>query len=204
MCKNNDNNISFLIRPTIDGNTSIRYTGTIKKGGADNPQQLMEIERKFLINQIPEQLEQYLKKELTQGYLCTSPVVRIRQQNEKYILTYKSDGMRSRIEQEMPLTKDAFKHLLKKTDGNVIQKTRYLLPIDGTSLTIELDEFHGNFEGIYLAEVEFASDAAADEFNPPEWFDEEVTYDGRFHNSQMSQMDTKAISELITYAKKGM
>lgn len=164
----------------------------------------MEIERKFLINQLPKQLENFPKKELVQGYLCTEPVVRIRQQDKDYILTYKSTGMRSRIEQEMPLTKDAFEHLLKKTDGNVIQKTRYLLPIDGTSLTIELDEFHGIFEGIYLAEVEFASDTAADEFNPPEWFDEEVTYDGRFHNSQMSQMDTKAISELITYAKKGM
>lgn len=164
----------------------------------------MEIERKFLINQLPKQLKDCQKRELAQGYLCTNPVVRIRQQDEDYILTYKSTGMRSRIEEEMPLTKEAFEHLLKKTDGNVIQKTRYLLPIDGTSLTIELDEFHGNFQGIYLAEVEFASDAAADEFEPPEWFDEEVTYDGRFHNSQMSQMNTKDSSDLIAYAKKGM
>lgn len=164
----------------------------------------MEIERKFLINHIPEQLQQYSKKELTQGYLCTNPVVRIRQQDESYILTYKSTGMRSRIEEEMPLTKDAFEHLLQKTDGNIIQKTRYLLPIDGTTLTIELDAFHGCFEGIYLAEVEFASDAAADDFSPPAWFDEEVTYDGRFHNSQMSQMAKKSIPDLIAYASKGM
>lgn len=164
----------------------------------------MEIERKFLIKQLPKQLENYPKKELTQGYLCTNPVVRIRRQDEDYILTYKSTGMRSRIEEEMPLTKEAFEHLLAKTDGNIIEKTRYLLPISETSLTIELDEFHGCFEGIYLAEVEFTSDAAADEFQPPEWFAKEVTYDGRFHNSQMSNMEPSAIPELNEYAKKGM
>lgn len=164
----------------------------------------MEIERKFLINKIPKYLENYSKNELIQGYLCTNPVVRIRRQDEEYILTYKSTGMRSRIEEEMPLTKDAFEHLLKKTDGNVIQKTRYLLPVEEAALTIELDAFHGYFEGIYLAEVEFASDAEADNFEPPEWFDEEVTYDGRFHNSQMSRMDTQEIPDLIAYAKKGM
>lgn len=57
----------------------------------------MEIERKYLIHTLPDHLEQYPKRELEQGYLCTAPVVRIRKDNERYELTYKkqrSDGAR--------------------------------------------------------------------------------------------------------------
>jgi CYTH domain-containing protein len=162
----------------------------------------MEIERKFLIRTIPAQLNQYPSYAITQGYLCTEPVVRIRQKNDAYILTYKSAGMRSRIEQEMPLTKEAFAHLLTKTDGNIITKTRYLIPDCTEGLTIELDCFHGCYEGIYLAEVEFANEAAADAYLPPDWFAEEVTYDGAFHNSHMSTMQPDAVCALVKRAQK--
>lgn len=158
----------------------------------------MEIERKFLIRKIPEQLENYPKKEIVQGYLCTEPVVRIRQFADQYILTYKSKGLRSRIEEEMPLTQEAFSHLLKKTDGNVISKTRYQIPDDNPTLTIELDQFHENFAGIWLAEVEFSNEQEADQYNPPDWFGEEVTYDSAFHNSHMSSLEKNQIPELIT------
>ena len=50
----------------------------------------MEIERKFLIRQLPEHLEQYPCLQIEQGYLCTNPVVRIRKQDDSYFLTYKS------------------------------------------------------------------------------------------------------------------
>ncbi len=53
----------------------------------------MEIERKFLITELPENLEQYPFHLIEQGYLCTAPVVRIRKQDEEYYLTYKSKGM---------------------------------------------------------------------------------------------------------------
>ena len=49
----------------------------------------MEIERKFRIDHLPEQLEQYPHTHLVQGYLSTDPVVRVRQDGEQYILTYK-------------------------------------------------------------------------------------------------------------------
>lgn len=48
----------------------------------------MEIERKFLIKDLPD-LTQYESKHITQGYLCTSPVVRVREDGDKYYLTYK-------------------------------------------------------------------------------------------------------------------
>ena len=73
-------------------------------------------------------------------------------------------------------------------DGIVIIKRRYLIPLDG-GLTCELDVFHGKYEGLLLAEVEFSSKEEAAAFVPPTWFDTEVTFDSRYHNSNMSKAE---------------
>ena len=146
----------------------------------------MEIERKYLILDLPDNLESYPHKKIEQGYLCTSPVVRIRRQNEEYFLTYKSEGLMSREEYNLPLTKEAYEHLKPKTDGYLISKTRYLIPFNDTH-TIELDVFDAPFAPLYMAEVEFAALEEANNFTPPQWFGEEVTFDGSYHNSAMSQ-----------------
>ena len=70
-----------------------------------------EIERKYLVKQVPENLASYPFHEIEQGYLCTEPVVRIRRQDEEYYLTYKSKGLMIREEYNLPLTKDAYFHL---------------------------------------------------------------------------------------------
>ena len=146
----------------------------------------MEIERKFLIPVLPEKLETYPHRRIEQAYLFTEPVVRIRRQDEDYILTYKSTGMIAREEYNLPLTKEAYEHLKEKADGIVLSKTRYLLPLpDG--LTIELDVFDGTYEGLWLAEVEFESIEQAESFVPPVWFGEDVTYSGKYHNSVLSR-----------------
>lgn len=146
----------------------------------------MEIERKFLIPTLPDNLGSYDYHEIEQGYLCTSPVVRIRKEDENYYMTYKSKGLMIREEYNLPLTKDAYYHMKKKADGIVISKTRYLIPLTD-KLTIELDIFHNEYEGLYLAEVEFESEEEANAFTPPAWFGEDVTCDGRYHNSTMSK-----------------
>ena len=146
----------------------------------------MEIERKFIPKRIPEHLEQYTYHEIEQGYLCTNPTIRIRKMDDTYFLTYKSSGLMAHLEQEMPLSKEAYEHLRKKTDGIFITKRRYYIPLDH-SHTIELDIFHGKLEGTILAEVEFASIEEADSFTPPDWFGKDVTYDSRYQNSEMSK-----------------
>lgn len=146
----------------------------------------MEIERKFIPKFLPDTLAQYPSHEIEQGYLCTNPVVRIRKLDDSYFLTYKSAGMLAHEEYEMPLSKDGYLHLREKTDGILITKRRYLIPLDA-SHKIELDIFHGDLEGVTLAEVEFASVEEANAFLPPEWFGEDVTYDIRYHNSEMSK-----------------
>ncbi|MBR4277980.1 MAG: CYTH domain-containing protein [Lachnospiraceae bacterium] len=162
----------------------------------------MEIERKFLIKKIPADLESYPSKRIEQAYLNISPVVRIRREDDDYYMTYKGSGMLAREEMNLPLTKDAYYHLLLKADGNVICKRRYIIPLehpkvvegapkppDGYSLIIELDVFDEPFAPLVMAEVEFGSKEAADVFLPPDWFGDEVTYIKEFHNSNMAMAD---------------
>lgn len=149
----------------------------------------MEIERKYLIDKenLINDIEGYPHHIIEQGYMCTEPVVRIRKSDEEYYMTYKSKGLMAREEYNLPLTKEAYYHLLPKCDGNIISKTRYLIPLD--KYTIELDVFSGKFEGLILAEVEFNSLEEAENFTPPKWFGEDVTFSTKYHNSTMSKTD---------------
>ena len=145
---------------------------------------IMEIERKFLIKTLPSNLNTYEKKHLEQAYLCTAPVVRVREEGEEYILTYKGKGLMVREEYNLPLTKEAYLHLREKADGNIISKTRYFIP-EKNGLTIELDVFEGVHAPLIMAEVEFPNEKAATNYIPPEWFGEEVTNNPAYHNSNM-------------------
>lgn len=178
----------------------------------------MEIEKKFLINRMPENPDSFKKKEIEQGYLCRKPVVRIRRSNDDYILTYKSKpvGRDSETticnnEIEAALTKEAYCHLREKVDNHLIEKTRYIIPIgtaaancpgmnteepgeDGlpvgeASLKIELDVFHGRLEGLRFAEIEFPTVDAAEHFVKPEWFGEDVSMDSRYRNGHLSELE---------------
>lgn len=146
----------------------------------------MEIERKYLIHTLPERLEQYPSHKIEQGYLNTSPVVRIRQSDDSYYLTYKGGGLLAREEYNLPLTKEAYLHLRPKADGIVLSKRRYLIPLNET-LTIELDVFDTPYKGLILAEVEFEDLDSALSFTPPEWFGEDVTMSGIYQNSLLSR-----------------
>ena len=146
----------------------------------------MEIERKYLVRELPADLEQYESKKIAQGYLCTEPVVRIRRSNDDYYMTYKGDGLMVREEYNLPLTKDAYEHLRPKIDGLLIAKTRYLIPLDN-KLTAELDVFEEDLNGLVIVEVEFDTIEEANTFTAPDWFGEDVTNSGKYHNSYLSQ-----------------
>ena len=147
---------------------------------------MMEIERKFLVKTLPENLEGYEQKRIAQGYLCTNPVMRIRRSNDEYFFTYKGRGKMVREEHEFSLTAEAFEHMLPKIDGILIDKIRYLIPLsDGH--TAELDIFQGVLAPLRLVEVEFDSVEDAECFVAPEWFGDDVTDSKEYHNSNLSQ-----------------
>ncbi len=153
----------------------------------------MEIERKFLIKQLPDHLESYPHTEITQAYISTDPVIRIRQMNDDLILTVKGPGLLKREETELVLTKESFQHLKKKTDGAVIEKTRYRIPWN--SLTIELDIFHGVYDGLIMAEIEYPDENTALNSDVPSWFAVEVTTDPDFQNSTLSKNEAGDIAD---------
>ena len=109
----------------------------------------MEIERKYLIQKehIPFSPADFPCRHIEQGYLCTAPVVRIRRDNNDYVLTYKTKGLIVREEYNLPLTADAYQHLKEKIDGRLIIKDRYVIPLSDCELSIELDFFKGDLEG---------------------------------------------------------
>lgn len=143
----------------------------------------MEIERKFTIKTLPD-LSLYKYKCLEQGYLNTNPVVRVRKEDDEYYMTYKGKGFLEREEYNLPLNKEAYEHLVKKADGRIIKKKRYLIPY--LKYTIELDVFEGDLEGLIFAEVEFESKEEALSFESPDWFAEDVTSDKKYSNSHLA------------------
>ena len=147
----------------------------------------MEIEKKFLLKQLPD-FKEYECHKIEQAYLCTGPVVRVRREDDNYYMTYKGNGLMSREEYNLPLTAESYEHLKKKADGNVISKTRYLISLNVDNLTAEVDVFEEPFAPLVMAEVEFETEEQANAFVAPEWFGEEVTFDGRYHNSYMSKI----------------
>ena len=147
----------------------------------------MEIERKYLLRELPE-LEKFEFHKIEQAYLCTGPVVRVRREDDSYYMTYKGSGMLAREEYNLPLTAESYEHLKAKADGNVISKKRYLIPLGIEDLVAEVDVFEPPFAPLIMAEVEFKSEEQANTFVAPKWFGEDVTFDGRYHNSYMSRM----------------
>ncbi len=155
----------------------------------------MEIERKFVINRIPEGTDRCEKWEIEQGYLCEKGcTLRVRKSNEKYYLTLKmwvdagSVAALVNREEEFPITREAYEHLIAKADGNRITKTRYRIPLED-GLVAELDCFHGKLEGLCFVEVEFPSVEMSELFVKPDWFAEEVSKDPYYRNSNLIHVE---------------
>ena len=146
----------------------------------------MEIERTFLVKQLPADLESWPVRRIEQAYLCTRPVLRVRRSGERYFFTYKGEGLLAREEHEFPLEEEAYRHLLAKADGAVITKDRSCIPLG--PYTAELDVFAPPFAPLVLAEVEFPSEEEAAAFQPPAWFGAEVTCRPEFTNASLSRL----------------
>lgn len=146
----------------------------------------MEIERKFTVRKLPENLDSYPCHLIEQAYLNTDPVIRVRRQDDEFYMTYKGKGLLMREEYNLPLNEVSYYHLREKADGNIISKKRYVIPIRDSSLCVELDIFDEPFTPLIIAEVEFPDKETAEAFAPLDWFDQDVTNDPAYHNSNLS------------------
>jgi adenylate cyclase len=128
-----------------------------------------------------------------QGYVAVAAdgtEVRIRQKGHRYFQTVKTQGGLVRGEFEIELSQAQYKRLWPTTEGRRIEKTRYRLGHDGT--TIEIDVYKGELSGLLIAEVEFPSTEASVLFAPPPWFGSEVTEDQGYKNKNLA---TKGLPE---------
>ena len=87
----------------------------------------------------------------------------------------------------LPLTQEAYEHLKPKIDGRLIQKKRYVIPLD-SGLTLELDIFEDSLAPIGIAEFEFPDEESANSFVSPAWLGEDVTMSPLYHNSTLSKI----------------
>lgn len=146
-----------------------------------------EIERKFLVKR---DLKAHAAEsiQITQGYLSSvaERTVRVRISGEKAFLSIKGIGNESgisRFEWEKEITVEEAQSLLALCEPGIIDKTRYLIPANN-GLVFEVDVFHGENEGLILAEIELFTEDTP--FEKPEWLGKEVSGDKRYYNAYLS------------------
>ena len=132
--------------------------------------------------------EAFQATEIKQGYLCggSGVTVRARVRGDKGYLTIKGKrqaGGIARFEWEKEISADEAQALLALAEGGCIEKTRYLVKNTDGKHTWEVDVFHGDNEGLIVAEIELES--VDDTFDRPDWLGREVSDDHRYYNSQL-------------------
>ena len=152
-----------------------------------------EIERKFLVDKsrLPNNLE---GTKYTQGYISItdSGIVRVRIKGDIAVITIKSAGLGiSRDEFEYQIPMDDAKSLLELFNDGVIYKTRYDIVYEGKKW--EIDQFHKENEGLWIAEIELQFENES--FEIPEWVLEEVTGNEKYYNSYLSKHSFKSWKE---------
>lgn len=149
---------------------------------------MVEIERKFLVTSEDFKKEAFAKHQIAQGYLNSNPdrTVRIRIKGESGFLTIKgknNDSGTTRFEWETEIALMEAKPLLDLCQKGILLKTRYEIQVG--KHVYEVDVFHGENEGLIIAEIELSSEQEV--FEKPNWLGKEVTGDNRYYNSYISQ-----------------
>jgi CYTH domain-containing protein/CHAD domain-containing protein len=146
-----------------------------------------EIERKFLLDRLPAELDQSPSADIEQGYLAVSAEteVRVRRRGEAFSLTFKRGSGEEREEVEVALDRGRFQTLWEACGESRLTKRRYLVSL-GDRVTAEVDVYFGSLAGLRVAEVEFPSREEAASFRPPDWFGREVTGDRGYANQALA------------------
>lgn len=147
----------------------------------------VEIERKFLVLDVPPEVAARPAEAIEQGYLALDGAVevRLRRRGARHLLTVKGGEGLTRLEEELELDARRFEALWPLTEGRRVEKTRRRVALPA-GLELELDEYSGALAGLWVAEVEFGSVAAGAAFSPPAWLGAEVTGDPGYANRSLA------------------
>ncbi|MBR4688118.1 MAG: CYTH domain-containing protein [Bacteroidales bacterium] len=147
----------------------------------------IETERKFLVKDDGYKAQAVESHRIRQGYIAhdMGRSVRVRVLDDKGILTVKGPfvGLGSRPEWEKEISLQEAEDLFRLCKPGSIDKTRWIVPAGERKF--EVDEFHGDNEGLVMAEIELKSQDEA--FGRPSWLGDEVTGDPRFYNGYLAR-----------------
>ena len=114
----------------------------------------------------------------------------MRIRDDKAYLTIKGpseNGGLSRYEFETEVSPEDGRQLMRLCRPGKIDKTRWLVKCG--EHTVEVDEFHGDNEGLVMAEIELSSEDEA--YEKPDFLGKEVTGDKRYYNSHLMRYPYK-------------
>lgn len=144
----------------------------------------LEIEHKYLVVDASYRDMATDRVEIRQGYLSRAAncVVRVRIFGNHAFITVKGKTAGdTRMEYEYQIPADDARDMLAMCGGNIISKTRYIVPYEG--FTWEVDEFAGCHEGLVIAEIELPSSST--QYKRPPFAGENVTGNPRYYNSNL-------------------
>ncbi|HET9719541.1 MAG TPA: CYTH domain-containing protein [Solirubrobacteraceae bacterium] len=151
----------------------------------------LELERKWLVSKLPDEVLSVRADAIEQGYLAVEAgggEVRLRRREGRCFITVKSGSGMVRRELEVELSPEQFDALWPGTEGRRVEKSRRVVALAHTpgGLQVELDEYSGALAGLRVAEVEFADEATARSFSAPAWFGAEVTDRDEYRNRSLA------------------
>lgn len=144
----------------------------------------LEIEHKYLVKDDSYKEMSANHTEIRQGYLNRLPerTVRVRTRDGKGYLTVKGKNEGDvRLEFEYPVPYSDACEMLALCEPGIIEKTRWLVEYDG--LTWEVDEYHGERQGLVVAEVEIP--VSGHKYSLPPFVGENVTGNPSYYNSSL-------------------
>ena len=152
----------------------------------------IETERKFLVLDDGYKAQAVESHRIRQGYIAhdMGRSVRVRILDDRGILTVKGPfiGISSRPEWEKEISLQEAEDLFLLCKPGSIDKTRWIVPAG--ERFFEVDEFHGENEGLVMAEIELKSQDEA--FGRPSWLGDEVTGDPRYYNGYLARNPYKS------------
>jgi len=147
---------------------------------------MIELERElsFLVNKLPADLGKFPSKIIEDNYIPRSsehPVIRIRRDGEKLEITKKypanskdgESGDSSRqVEHTIPLSREEY-DALNSIDGKKFKKRRFAYEINGVKA--DLDVYLDKLSGLVVADFEFDSESAMENFVIPDFVGADVS-----------------------------
>ena len=138
---------------------------------------IFEIERKWVLDKLPEMCKEKEPLNIEQCYFSSSPTVRIRKSlghRNPFRMTIKGSGTIKRVELEENISEEFYENLRKffVNPLAIIQKKFWKFPIEGTKLHYEISTVDDIWHYI---EVEFETLEEATNFKAPTWFGKDVS-----------------------------